>query len=52
MKLEHLMSVLKWNTTPETEELTHLIITYYTKRKQASNSNNNTSEIISNSLRC
>lgn len=52
MKLEHLMSVLKWNTTPETEELSHLIITYYTKRKQASNSNNNTSEIISNSLRC
>lgn len=41
MKLGHLMSVLKWTTTPETEELTHLVITYYAKGKQASTSNIN-----------
>lgn len=34
------MSVLKWNTTPDTEELTLLVITYYAKGKRASTSNN------------
>lgn len=42
------MSVLKWNTTPDTEELTLLVITYYAKGKRASTSNNNNKGTITN----
>lgn len=48
MKSGHLMSVLKWNTTPDTEELTLLVITYYAKGKRASTSNNNNKGTITN----